>query len=195
MKRKNAIIIAVLLTAAAGAFIAAYLYDFQGAGMKHTEKLQHHDLWLYLLMTGFTLMPCFAMGVGRIYCLWGFLPPALLNYEMWLLLLSNIKRIESMKGLTFSPGHPAVIGMSILAGFFGILITCVTTKIISGSPPKEKNGKPAGNEEKRAEESPAGEQEQDENDGKPAQIEDESKEESPHTNEPMSEGNENRKDH
>lgn len=131
MNKKNAVFIAILITFSVGAFIFSHLYDFETSEVINTIDVRQHGLMLYFILTGLSLLPCFALGAGRVNALWGFFPPALLSIEMYILLLLNLSKAKTFQEQSISSFNPISIGLALISGFFGILIVYVSSQIFS----------------------------------------------------------------
>jgi flagellar basal body-associated protein FliL len=125
---KRILFIVVLLTISVAAFEIVFLYDFSAKASEEVMEPKKVELWLFLVISLLTFVPCIALGYGRVNALYGIIPPLMLNSISWYIILDNIKRqgifeISSKSGIMVFAA-----GVAILSGFFGIVITLLAKK-------------------------------------------------------------------
>lgn len=129
LTRKKVGILFILMILAIAFFEIAFMYEFDPSKIKVTHDLNQRSLPIFFLIAAFAYIPCFLLGYARLNILLGAIPPFLLNGLFWILLIYRAERSEmDILGIEENLVYFAT-GLSLLSGFFGILITYISSRI------------------------------------------------------------------
>ncbi len=138
MNNKKTAILILLFILTAIFFQVAFLYDTRGNQLEITHETHVQSLWLFFAVMALSFVPCFMMGYSQMKPTLGFIPPAFLVGLFWILLTHRFSRadINIMTLEKYMP-HMAV-AMTVIAGFFGILVVSLSSRIFDSWSKKEQ---------------------------------------------------------
>lgn len=130
MPKNRLLFIIVFFVLTALLFELSFLFDFNTDRVEISHDSHRQSLWIFFVAIGLAYIPCFILGYGGFNPLLGFFPPILLTSVFWLLVIIRFNKagIDLLNTDRIFPY--TALGVVILSGFFGVLVTSLTSRAV-----------------------------------------------------------------